>query len=112
MTYTNSSGGNSSESDARSRFLKDRIVFIDQEISDDITNMVVAKLLYLDSEDPLKDIYLHINSPGGSISCGLAIFDTIAHIRSDISTICVGIGLWTFLDLLQLKFTQSLTIGE
>jgi ATP-dependent Clp protease, protease subunit len=73
-----------------SRLLEDRIIFLGQEIDDDLANLLVAQLLYLESEDQEKDIHLYINSPGGSVANGLAIFDTIAHIHPDVSTICVG----------------------
>jgi ATP-dependent Clp protease protease subunit len=76
--------------DIFSRLLKDRIVFIDGEINDVTADLVVAQLLYLDAQDPDKDISLYINCPGGSVTAGLAIYDTIQHVRSDVSTICLG----------------------
>ena len=76
--------------DIYSRLLKDRIVFISGPISDPLANTVIAQLLFLESQDPKKDISLYINSPGGSVSATLAIFDTIQHIKSAVSTICVG----------------------
>jgi len=76
--------------DLFSRLLKDRIVFIDGEINDLTADLVVAQLLFLDSQDPEKDINLYINSPGGSVTAGLAIYDTIQHIKSDVTTICLG----------------------
>ena len=76
--------------DIWSRLMKDRIVFIGTEINDDIANVVVAQLLFLESEDPEKDVNLYINSPGGSISAGLAIYDTMQYVRCPITTICVG----------------------
>lgn len=76
--------------DIWSRLLKDRIVFIGTPISDEIANLVVAQLLYLESEDADKDIFLYINSPGGSVSAGLAIYDTMQFIRPQVSTLCVG----------------------
>lgn len=76
--------------DIYSRLLKDRIVFLGGEINDDIANLVVAQLLFLESEDPDKDIHLYINSPGGVITAGLAIYDTMQYIRPDVSTICIG----------------------
>ena len=78
--------------DIFSRLLKERIVFIGTPIDDHIASLVVAQLLFLESEDPEKDIYLYINSPGGSVSSGLAIYDTMQYIRPDISTICIGIA--------------------
>ena len=76
--------------DIFSRLLKDRIVFIVGGIDDYVANLVVAQLLFLESEDPKKDIFLYINSPGGVVSSGLAIYDTIQYIRPDVSTVCVG----------------------
>ena len=76
--------------DIFSRMLKDRIVFIVGGIDDYVANLVVAQLLFLESEDPKKDIFIYINSPGGVVSSGLAIYDTIQYIRPDISTVCVG----------------------
>jgi ATP-dependent Clp protease, protease subunit len=76
--------------DIYSRLLKDRIIFIGSPIDDMLANLVVAQLLFLDAEDPEKDVNLYINSPGGSVTAGLAIYDAIQHIKSDVSTICVG----------------------
>ena len=76
--------------DIYSRLLKDRIVFIGGPIDDNVANVVVAQLLFLESEDPDKDIHLYINSPGGVVTAGLAIYDTMQYIRPDISTICIG----------------------
>lgn len=78
--------------DIYSRLLKDRIVFIGGPIDDHVANLVIAQLLFLESEDPAKDIHLYINSPGGSVYAGLAIYDTIQHIRPDVATICVGMA--------------------
>jgi len=78
--------------DIYSRLLKERIVFIGGEINDAVASTVIAQLLYLESEDPEKDIYLYINSPGGSVTAGLAIYDTMQYIRCDVSTICVGMA--------------------
>ncbi|MBO8141783.1 MAG: ATP-dependent Clp endopeptidase proteolytic subunit ClpP [Firmicutes bacterium] len=78
--------------DIYSRLLKDRIVFIGGPIDDHVANLVIAQLLFLESEDPDKDINLYINSPGGVVYSGLAIYDTIQHIRPDVSTICVGMA--------------------
>jgi ATP-dependent Clp protease, protease subunit len=76
--------------DIFSRLLMDRIIFLGTEVFDAMANAVIAQLLFLESQDPEKDIYVYINSPGGSITAGLAIYDTIQHIRPDVSTICVG----------------------
>jgi ATP-dependent Clp protease protease subunit len=76
--------------DIFSRLLNDRVVFLGHEIDDVIANLVIAQLLHLESEDPEKDINLYINSPGGSVTAGLAIYDTMQYIRSDVSTICIG----------------------
>ncbi|MEN6327308.1 MAG: ATP-dependent Clp endopeptidase proteolytic subunit ClpP [Syntrophomonas sp.] len=78
--------------DIYSRLLKDRIIFLGTAIDDTVANLVVAQLLFLEAEDPDKDISLYINSPGGSISAGLAIYDTLQVIRSSVSTICVGLA--------------------
>ncbi len=78
--------------DIYSRLLKDRIVFISGEIDDHMANVVVAQLLFLEAEDPDKDISLYINSPGGSVTAGMAIFDTMEYVKPDISTICVGMA--------------------
>jgi ATP-dependent Clp protease protease subunit len=76
--------------DIFSRLLKDRIIFIGTPIDDFVSNLVVAQLLFLEAEDPEKDIHLYINSPGGVVTSGLAIYDTMQYIRSDVSTICIG----------------------
>jgi len=78
--------------DIYSRLLKDRIVFLGGPIDDHVANLVIAQLLFLESEDPDKDIHLYINSPGGEVYSGLAIYDTIQHIKPDVSTICVGLA--------------------
>ncbi|KUO70632.1 MAG: ATP-dependent Clp protease proteolytic subunit [Desulfosporosinus sp. BRH_c37] len=78
--------------DIYSRLLKDRIIFLGGAIDDDVSNLVVAQLLFLEAEDPEKDINLYINSPGGSITAGMAIYDTMQLIRSDVRTICVGMA--------------------
>lgn len=84
--------------DIYSRLLRERIIFLTGEINDQMANTVVAQLLFLESEDPKKDISLYINSPGGSVSAGMAIVDTMNHIKPEVSTICVGIaasmGAW------------------
>jgi ATP-dependent Clp protease protease subunit len=76
--------------DIFSRLLKDRIVFLGTQVTDEIANLVIAQLLFLESEDPEKDIHFYINSPGGSVSAGLAIYDTMQYIRPPVSTLCVG----------------------
>ncbi len=76
--------------DIYSRLLKDRIIFLGTEINDTVANLVIAQLLYLESEDPDKDIYLYINSPGGVVTSGLAIYDTIQFVKPDVCTICIG----------------------
>lgn len=78
--------------DIYSRLLKDRIVFIGTPIDDNVANLVVAQLLFLEAEDPGKDIFVYINSPGGSVTAGLAIYDTIQFIKSDVNTTCVGLA--------------------
>jgi ATP-dependent Clp protease protease subunit len=78
--------------DIFSRLLRERIVFLGTAIDDHIASLIVAQLLFLESEDPEKDIFLYINSPGGSVSAGLAIYDTMQYIRSDVSTICIGLA--------------------
>jgi ATP-dependent Clp protease protease subunit len=76
--------------DIFSRLLKDRIIMLGSAINDDVANLVTAQLLFLESEDPEKDVYLYVNSPGGSVTAGLAIYDTIQYIRPDVSTLCLG----------------------
>lgn len=78
--------------DIYSRLLKDRIIFIGSEIDENVASLVVAQLLFLDAEDSEKDINLYINSPGGSVTAGMAIFDTMNYIKADVSTICVGMA--------------------
>ncbi|MBQ9625245.1 MAG: ATP-dependent Clp endopeptidase proteolytic subunit ClpP [Clostridia bacterium] len=78
--------------DIYSRLLKDRIVFLGGEINDQLANVIVAQLLFLEAEDPEKDIFLYINSPGGSIVAGMAIYDTMQYIKPDVCTICVGMA--------------------
>ncbi len=78
--------------DIYSRLLEDRIIFLSGEIDDAVANTVVAQLIYLEAKDPQKDISLYINSPGGSVSAGLAIYDTMNYIRCDVSTICIGMA--------------------
>lgn len=76
--------------DIYSRLLKDRIIFLDGQIEDHMANVIIAQLLFLEAEDPSKDIHLYINSPGGVVTAGLAIYDTMQYIHPDVSTICIG----------------------
>jgi len=76
--------------DIYSRLLKDRIIFLGSGVDDNVANLIVAQMLFLESEDPEKDISLYINSPGGLVSAGLAIYDTMQYVRPDVSTICIG----------------------
>ena len=76
--------------DIFSRLLKDRVVFLTGEVNDQMADLVVAQLLFLESEDPEKDIYLYINSPGGAVTAGLAIYDTMQYIKPDVCTLCTG----------------------
>jgi ATP-dependent Clp protease, protease subunit len=78
--------------DIFSRLLRDRIIFLSGEIDDTVANLVVAQLIFLEAEDPDKDIHLYINSPGGSITAGMAIYDTMQYIKCDVSTICIGMA--------------------
>jgi ATP-dependent Clp protease protease subunit len=78
--------------DIYSRLLKDRIIFLGSAIDDDVANLIIAQLLFLAAEDPEKDIHLYINSPGGSVTAGMGIFDTMQFIKPDVSTICVGMA--------------------
>lgn len=78
--------------DIYSRLLKDRIIFIGSPIDDDVANLVIAQLLFLESEDSKKDIYLYINSPGGSVTAGMAVYDTMQHVKPDVNTMCVGMA--------------------
>lgn len=78
--------------DIYSRLLKDRIIFLGGGIDDDVANLIIAQLLFLESEDPKKDISLYINSPGGSVTAGLAILDTMNHVKPAVSTVCVGMA--------------------
>ena len=78
--------------DIYSRLLKDRIIFLGEEVTDVSANLIVSQLLFLESEDPGKDISLYINSPGGSVTAGMAIYDTMQYIKCDVSTICMGMA--------------------
>ena len=79
--------------DIYSRLLRERIVFLGREVDDEIANVIAAQLLFLESEDPDKDICLYVNSPGGSAYAGMAIYDTMQYVKPDVSTICVGMGM-------------------
>lgn len=76
--------------DIYSRLLKDRIIFLGTAVNDEMANAIIAQLLFLESEDPEKDIYIYINSPGGSVTAGLAIYDTMQYVKPDVATLCVG----------------------
>lgn len=89
-TVIETSGRGERAFDIYSRLLRERIVFLGSAIDSDVANLVVAQLLFLEADDPEKDIYLYINSPGGSVSAGMGIYDTMQQIRPDVSTICVG----------------------
>ncbi|NLT39625.1 MAG: ATP-dependent Clp endopeptidase proteolytic subunit ClpP [Clostridiales bacterium] len=92
VPYVIERSGNGERSyDIFSRLLKDRIVFLSEEVNDVTSSLVIAQLLFLDAQDPDKDIQFYINSPGGSITAGMAIYDTMQHVKSDVSTICVGL---------------------
>ncbi|MGM9535532.1 MAG: ATP-dependent Clp protease proteolytic subunit, partial [Intestinibacter sp.] len=78
--------------DIYSRLLADRIIFLGEEVNDDSASVIIAQLLFLEAEDPDKDIHLYINSPGGSVTAGFAIYDTMQYIKCDVSTICVGLA--------------------
>ncbi|MDO4481455.1 MAG: ATP-dependent Clp endopeptidase proteolytic subunit ClpP [Bacillota bacterium] len=91
MVVEQTSGGERSF-DIYSRLLKDRIIFLGEEINDHTASLIVAQLLFLESEDPDKDISLYINSPGGSVTAGMAIYDTMQFIKCDVSTICIGMA--------------------
>ena len=79
--------------DIYSRLLRERIVFLGQEVNDDIANLIAAQLLFLDAEEPGKDIYLYVNSPGGSAYAGMGIYDAMQYVQSDVSTVCLGMGM-------------------
>src|ERR671932_942638 len=91
-TVIEQSGRGERAFDIYSRLLRERIVFLGQQVDSELANLIVAQLLFLDAEDPEKDIYLYINSPGGSVTEGMGIFDTMNHIRPDICTICLGLA--------------------
>jgi len=91
-TVIEQSGRGERAFDIYSRLLRERIIFLGQEVTSDSANLIVAQMLFLEAEDPEKDIYLYINSPGGSVTAGLGIFDTMNHIRPQVCTICVGLA--------------------
>ncbi|MGG6296921.1 ATP-dependent Clp endopeptidase proteolytic subunit ClpP [Leptolyngbya sp. AN02str] len=91
-TVIEQSGRGERAFDIYSRLLRERIVFLGTQVDSDLANLIVAQLLFLEAEDPEKDIYLYINSPGGSVTAGMGIFDTMSHIRPDVCTICVGLA--------------------
>lgn len=91
-TVIEQSGRGERAFDIYSRLLRERIVFLGQAIDADVANLIVAQMLFLEAEDPEQDIYIYINSPGGSVSAGMGIFDTMNHIKPDVCTICVGLA--------------------
>lgn len=91
-TVIEQSGRGERAFDIYSRLLRDRIIFLGQQVTSDLANLIVAQLLFLDADDPEKDIYLYINSPGGSVNAGLGIYDTMNHIRPDVCTVCLGLA--------------------
>ena len=91
-TVIEQSGRGERAFDIYSRLLRERIIFLGQPVTDELANNIVAQLLYLEADDPEKDIYLYINSPGGSVSAGMGIFDTMNYVRPDVSTICMGLA--------------------
>ncbi|HIK54660.1 MAG TPA: ATP-dependent Clp endopeptidase proteolytic subunit ClpP [Synechococcales cyanobacterium M55_K2018_004] len=91
-TVIEQSGRGERAFDIYSRLLRERIIFLGQPIDSDVANLIVAQMLFLEAEDPEKDIYLYINSPGGSVTAGMGIFDTMNHIRPQVCTICVGLA--------------------
>ena len=91
-TVIEQSGRGERAFDIYSRLLRERIIFLGKPVTDELANNIVAQLLYLEADDPEKDIYLYINSPGGSVSAGMGIFDTMNYVRPDVSTICMGLA--------------------
>src|SRR5579862_8986342 len=87
------SGGFERSFDIYSRLLRERIVFLGQPVDDDVANLIAAQLLFLEAEDPEKDIYLYVNSPGGSAYAGMAIYDAMPYVQSDVATVCLGMGM-------------------
>ena len=86
-------GGYERSADIYSRLLRERIVFLGREVDDQLANLVAAQLLFLDADDPGKDIWLYVNSPGGSAYAGMAIYDAMQYVHSDVSTVCLGMGM-------------------
>jgi len=91
-TVIEQSGRGERAFDIYSRLLRERIIFLGQVVDSDLANLIVAQLLFLEADDPEKDIYLYINSPGGSVTSGMGIFDTMNQVRPDVCTICVGLA--------------------
>lgn len=91
-TVIEQSGRGERAFDIYSRLLRERIIFLGQQVDSDLANLIVAQMLFLEAEDPEKDIYIYINSPGGSVTAGMGIFDTMSHIRPNVCTICVGLA--------------------
>ena len=91
-TVIEQSGRGERAFDIYSRLMRDRIIFLGQQVDSDIANLIVAQMLFLEAEDPEKDIYLYINSPGGSVTAGMGIFDTMNQVRPDVCTICLGLA--------------------
>ncbi|NJN85108.1 MAG: ATP-dependent Clp endopeptidase proteolytic subunit ClpP [Leptolyngbyaceae cyanobacterium SL_7_1] len=91
-TVIEQSGRGERAFDIYSRLLRERIIFLGQQVDADVANLIVAQLLFLEAEDPEKDVYLYINSPGGSVSAGMGIYDAINHVRPDVCTICLGLA--------------------
>lgn len=91
-TVIEQSGRGERAFDIYSRLLRERIIFLGQEVNSEVANLIVAQLLFLEAEDPEKDIYLYINSPGGSVVAGMGIFDAMNHVRPDVCTICLGLA--------------------
>ncbi|GAB4470059.1 MAG: ATP-dependent Clp endopeptidase proteolytic subunit ClpP [Elainellaceae cyanobacterium] len=91
-TVIEQSGRGERAFDIYSRLLRERIIFLGQPVDSDVANLIVAQMLFLEAEDPEKDIYLYINSPGGSVTAGMGIFDTMNHVRPEVCTICVGLA--------------------
>ena len=101
--------------DIYSRLLKERIIFLTGQINDNVASLVTAQLLFLEAEDPKKEIYLYINSPGGLVTAGLGIYDTMQYVKPDISTLCIGqaasMGSFYFQQALRAKDFHYLTLG-
>jgi ATP-dependent Clp protease, protease subunit len=91
-TVIEQSGRGERAFDIYSRLLRERIIFLGQGVDSDVANLIVAQMLFLEAEDPEKDIYIYINSPGGSVTAGMGIYDTMKHIRPDVCTICLGLA--------------------